>query len=278
VEPALFTGRTVADGCLTRSRRVISICSMAYSKAAKRLRQRDAPWRSAGCAVEVTPGGPINERRQLEKLAAERTSQAPLRTTFETKWVLRCLLAVEGALLDANATSPELPRLLGASAFDRRFRSGCRQACGASIRPIRHPEAAVIAIVPEASDISERRLVREALRQSQKLEAMGQLTGGVAHDFHNLLTPIIGTLDLLIRRSVGTTRERRLIDAGTKSAERAKTLVQRLLASARRQPFQIDAVDVSSRVSVMAGLLGQDGGTADQSDLAGRRALRASLA
>ena len=84
---------------------------------------------------------------------------------------------------------------------------------------------------------------------------MGQLTGGVAHDFNNLLTPIIGTLDMLIRGGTGTEREKRLINAGMQSAERAKTLVQRLLAFARRQPLQINAVDVSSLVSGMAELL-----------------------
>jgi hypothetical protein len=79
---------------------------------------------------------------------------------------------------------------------------------------------------------------QEALRQSQKMEAMGQLTGGVAHDFNNLLTPIIGSLDMLQRAGLGSERERRLIDGALQSAERAKTLVQRLLAFARRQPLQ----------------------------------------
>ena len=99
-------------------------------------------------------------------------------------------------------------------------------------------------------------LARDALRQSQKLEAMGQLTGGVAHDFNNLLTPIIGSLDLLIRRGVGSERERRLIDGAMQSAERAKILVQRLLAFARRQPLQPIAVDIPELVEGMVALLG----------------------
>jgi signal transduction histidine kinase len=96
---------------------------------------------------------------------------------------------------------------------------------------------------------------QEALRQSQKMEAMGQLTGGVAHDFNNLLTPIVGSLDMLMRRGLGTEREQRLISGAMQSAERAKTLVQRLLAFARRQPLQPTAVDVRSLVSGLAGLL-----------------------
>jgi PAS domain S-box-containing protein len=101
---------------------------------------------------------------------------------------------------------------------------------------------------------------QEALRQSQKLEAMGQLTGGVAHDFNNLLTPIIGSLDMLIRRGVGSERERRLIDGALQSAERAKTLVQRLLAFARRQPLQPSAVDVKRLVGGMAELIASTSG------------------
>jgi nitrogen-specific signal transduction histidine kinase len=112
-----------------------------------------------------------------------------------------------------------------------------------------------MAIVPEAIDITERRQAEDALRQSQKLEAMGQLTGGVAHDFNNLLTPIIGSLDMLQRNHVGSERERRLIDGALKSAERAKTLVQRLLAFARRQPLQPSAVDVATLVEGMGNLI-----------------------
>lgn len=101
---------------------------------------------------------------------------------------------------------------------------------------------------------------QEALRQSQKLEAMGQLTGGVAHDFNNLLTPIIGGLDRLHRRGLGDERDRRLIDGALQSAERAKTLVQRLLAFARRQPLQPNAVDVAKVVAGMRDLIASTSG------------------
>jgi PAS domain S-box-containing protein len=96
---------------------------------------------------------------------------------------------------------------------------------------------------------------QDALRQSQKLESMGQLTGGVAHDFNNLLTPILGTLDLLERRGVGGEREQRLIRGAHQSAERAKTLVQRLLAFARHQPLQATATDLGALVAGLAELL-----------------------
>jgi PAS domain S-box-containing protein len=111
-----------------------------------------------------------------------------------------------------------------------------------------------------ADAIAERERTEEALRQSQKLEAMGSLTGGVAHDFNNLLTPIIGSLDMLLRRGVGSTRERQLMDGALQSADRAKTLVQRLLAFARRQPLQTRAVDIKGLVGGIAELIGSTTG------------------
>lgn len=97
---------------------------------------------------------------------------------------------------------------------------------------------------------------QEALRQSQKLEAMGQLTGGVAHDFNNLLTPIIGSLDLLQRRAIGSEREQRLIAGALESADRAKILVQRLLAFARRQPLKSSSIDIAGLLLEMSPLIG----------------------
>ena len=128
--------------------------------------------------------------------------------------------------------------------------------------PLRDSAGRVIAAFHQASDISERlsaaaelEAAQDALRQSQKVEAMGSLTGGVAHDFNNLLTPIIGSLDMLMRKGTGTAREKRLIDGALQSAERAKTLVQRLLAFARRQPLQPIAVDLGPLVDSMTDLI-----------------------
>jgi PAS domain S-box-containing protein len=100
----------------------------------------------------------------------------------------------------------------------------------------------------------ERALLREELRQSRKLEAMGQLMGGVAHDFNNLLTPIMGSLDLLNLRRAGDPRDIQLIDRALQSVERAKTLVQRLLAFARRQPLQARPVDIPTLIMGMSDL------------------------
>ena len=136
-----------------------------------------------------------------------------------------------------------------------------------SFRALRNDAGKRIGTYQFVTDVTERLReqallaeAQEALRQSQKLEAMGQLTGGVSHDFNNLLTPIIGSLDLLQRTGVGSERERRLINGALLSAERAKTLVQRLLAFARRQPLQAEAVDIAALVESMSDLVASTSG------------------
>ena len=96
----------------------------------------------------------------------------------------------------------------------------------------------------------------EALRQAQKIEAIGQLTGGVAHDFNNLLQVIIGNLETL-RRSVprDTPRATRAVESAMGGAKRAASLTHRLLAFSRRQPLNRKPIDVNALVSGMSDLL-----------------------
>jgi nitrogen-specific signal transduction histidine kinase/CheY-like chemotaxis protein len=123
------------------------------------------------------------------------------------------------------------------------------------MRPVRGEDGAVAGIVVESVETTARLMAEEAVRQSQKIEALGQLTGGVAHDFNNLLTPIIGSLDMLQRRGVGTDREQALIEGALLASERARTLVERLLAFARRQPLRPKSVDIAKLVEGMFDLL-----------------------
>jgi signal transduction histidine kinase/CheY-like chemotaxis protein len=115
-------------------------------------------------------------------------------------------------------------------------------------------------ITEKLRDQERLALAQEALLQSQKLEAMGQLTGGVAHDFNNLLTPIIGGLDMLQRPDIDAARKERMIHGAAQSAERAKILVQRLLAFARRQPLQSNPTDIGALIHGLAGLIGSTAG------------------
>jgi CheY-like chemotaxis protein len=94
------------------------------------------------------------------------------------------------------------------------------------------------------------------LHEAQKLETLGQLTGGVAHDFNNLLTPITGALDLL-QKKYGRTDERsaRLLSNALQAADRAKTLLQRLLGFARRQTLRTQPVDIAALLLGMRDLI-----------------------
>jgi len=86
--------------------------------------------------------------------------------------------------------------------------------------------------------LAERDEAQAQLVQSQKLEALGQLTGGVAHDFNNLLTVIIGALDIVHRHPDDPARTRRLTEAALNASRRGERLTQQLLAFSRRQPLR----------------------------------------
>ena len=112
-----------------------------------------------------------------------------------------------------------------------------------------------------AAEVAERLKAESALRQAQKMEAVGQLTGGVAHDFNNLLTVILGGLETVERQlSVEPTPEsrrriERAVHMATHGAHRAATLTSRLLAFARRQPLDPKPVDPGRLVTGLADLL-----------------------
>ncbi len=96
----------------------------------------------------------------------------------------------------------------------------------------------------------------EALRQSQKMEAVGQLTGGVAHDFNNLLTVIRSATDLLKRPDLSDDRRARYVDAISDTADRAAKLTGQLLAFARRQALKPETVDVGRSLDAISDMLG----------------------
>jgi signal transduction histidine kinase len=98
------------------------------------------------------------------------------------------------------------------------------------------------------AEVDGRMRIEKAFRQAQKMEAIGQLTGGVAHDFNNLLAAVLGNLELLSRRPGIDSRGLRLIDAAVEGAERGKALTQRLLAFARQQDLKPVAVDAAKLI------------------------------
>ncbi|PWG61407.1 PAS domain S-box protein [Sediminicurvatus halobius] len=105
------------------------------------------------------------------------------------------------------------------------------------------------------TDITERLALEEQLRQSQRLEAVGQLTGGVAHDFNNLLTVILANAELLLDTIPPGSEGRESAEVITRAAERGGDLIQRLLTFARRQPLDPRAVDLNPLLEGLHGLL-----------------------
>jgi PAS domain S-box-containing protein len=134
------------------------------------------------------------------------------------------------------------------------------------INPIRDEAGALIGYAKITRDITERReaqialaRTQDQLAQAQKMEGIGQLTGGVAHDFNNLLTVIIGNLESVQRRlqptPIDAGQVAGFLDQALRGAHRASSLTHRLLAFARRQPLDPKPVDVSRLLSGMSELL-----------------------
>ncbi|HXV00400.1 MAG TPA: PAS domain S-box protein [Caulobacteraceae bacterium] len=130
------------------------------------------------------------------------------------------------------------------------------------IDPIRDDDGELIGFAKITQDITERKDAQEALEQtrlalfqSQKLDAIGQLTGGVAHDFNNLLMAIIGSLELARKRLPDDPRITPLLDNAMLGAERGAALTQRMLAFARKQALELRAVDVGALVIGLTGLI-----------------------
>jgi PAS domain S-box-containing protein len=130
------------------------------------------------------------------------------------------------------------------------------------IDPVRSADGELLGFAKITRDLTERKHAQQRLEQaqhaffqSQKMDAIGKLTGGVAHDFNNLLAAVIGSLDLARRRLAEGGDVTRYIDNAMKAAERGATLTQRMLSFARKQELAMEAVDLPVLVRGMADLL-----------------------
>jgi PAS domain S-box-containing protein len=231
------------------------------------------------------------EERIVERTAELESNEARLRAILETSNQYQGLVNLSGELLYANKTAldgikagpsdvigkplwetPWFSATEGMSTLVReafhtvlkgeavRLEMRLRLPIGErdfdfGMRPVLDRHGHITGAVPEAVDITERRRGEEALRQSQKMEAIGQLTGGVAHDFNNLLTIIRSATDFLRRRELPEERRRRYVDAISDTVERASKLTAQLLAFARRQPLKPQIFNVGSQVEGVAQLV-----------------------
>lgn len=231
------------------------------------------------------------EERIAERTAELESNEARLRAILETSNQYQGLVNLKGELLYANKTALDGINASSADVIGRPFwdtpwftgthgmSATVREAFDTvlkgeavrtemrlrlpigerdfefSMRPVLDRHGNITGAVPEAVDITERRRGEEALRQSQKMEAIGQLTGGVAHDFNNLLTIIRSATDFLRRRELPEERRRRYVDAISDTVERASKLTAQLLAFARRQPLKPQIFNVGSQVEGVAQLV-----------------------
>ena len=163
---------------------------------------------------------------------------------------------------DRDRTRAEVARLAGGGltlAFENRFRArdgGYRTLSWTAV-----PVDGLLYCVSRDVTVEKERAAtllqaEEALRQSQKLEAIGQLTGGVAHDFNNLLTVIKSSTDLLKRPNLAEDRRVRYIGAISDTVDRAAKLTGQLLAFARRQALRPEVFDVGRSVKAIGEMVG----------------------
>lgn len=186
---------------------------------------------------------PVSERgRSLGSVYLERLIE-PVSRRFLRFGLIAILVSMSAIILATLAISQ---RALALANTELARRAGELSAANAELRV----------------QIEEREKAEAALRQSQKMEAIGQLTGGVAHDFNNLLQIITGSLGSLRRRgsrwklAADATREfDRFLEGAEEGARRAAALTRQLLAFSRRQPLQPEPVDANRLVARMTNLL-----------------------
>jgi PAS domain S-box-containing protein len=235
-----------------------------------------------------------NDRLEIlvaDRTAQLRARESQLKAILETTNQHHGLLDLAGRVLYANATAlvaadVSLEDVVGRAFWDtpwfsvtphapeiveRAFREAAsgqtsrtelelhlpsgRRCFDFALRPVNDETGQITAVLAEAVDTTDRRLNEEALRQAQKMEAVGQLTGGVAHDFNNLLTIIRSATDFLRRRELPEERRRRYVDAISDTTDRASRLTGQLLAFARRQPLAPVTFDVAAQIESIANLI-----------------------
>ena len=192
---------------------------------------------------------------------------------------------------DRRAGAPQLA--LEMAVRDGRFekegwrirKDGSKFMASVVIDPIRADDGTLLGFAKITRDITERRKserelqeTREALFQSQKMDAIGQLTGGVAHDFNNLLMAVLGSLELLRKRLPDDPKTLRLVDNAMHAAQRGAGLTQRMLAFARRQELNPVVLDVAKLVHDMTDLLHSSIGATAQIEMVFAHGLNKVLA
>jgi signal transduction histidine kinase/CheY-like chemotaxis protein len=185
----------------------------------------------------TSPAAHAYRLRLLESLGNVSMLERPLNTVTLISSVRAALRArrrqyeVQDHLLDRETSAAQMEDLV-------RERTGQLEQANEQLR----------------EQIAERRQAEAALQQAQKMEVIGQMTGGVAHDFNNLLTAVLGNLELAIRRGKDE-GIRRFLEGATQAAQRGAKITSQLLAFSRTQRLQTEPIDLNSIVTRMGDLL-----------------------
>jgi PAS domain S-box-containing protein len=139
--------------------------------------------------------------------------------------------------------------------LQRQRKDGTPIQVSVSAAPLWDRGGRIHGIMAVLEDVTERKRLEEQLRQAMKMEAIGRLAGGVAHDFNNMLTAIRGYSELLIADLPAGDRKRHRAEEILKAAERAASLTQQLLAFSRRQVIQPKIVDLNALLANLMGML-----------------------
>lgn len=236
----------------------------ALAEANARLREGEARFRGIFNATFqfiglLSPDGTILEANEaMLRLGGATAGQVIGRPYWDAPW-----------WPDDPATRALVREAVAEAAAGRFFRREARMrdaegraiAIDFSVKPVRDEEGLVSLLVPEARDVSDLKSAQALLLEAQKMDTLGQLTGGVAHDFNNLLMAVLGNLAVARRRLDGRVPEvLRHLDAATQAGERGALLTQRLLAFARRQDLRPSAVDLRALLGGMDALLRRSAG------------------
>ena len=245
-----------------------------------------------GTDITVAKEAELELRRQVEEQTAQlAASEAQFRAVFEAALEVMVLLKPDGTVLAVNnrreAWRHEKPdEAIGQKLWDaptmraypqhvavmkkgiqaaakgkvfttevKMEREGMAAAyLDVSVQPVRGPKGDILYLLFEARDITELKAAQEQLRQSQKMEALGQLTGGLAHDFNNLLTVVVGGLDLIAKRSEDE-KLKHYAENALSAAERGARLTGQLLAFSRVQRLEVRPTYVAPLIQNMRPLL-----------------------